>query len=204
MRRALLRPAAGLALLLVLPAPAGAADPRHPDWPCVQARVSEISLPAVWSGPPIEDVGQRWEQDARIRDLVVRLAQRRTPLEEARETVAAFVAGPDREEKGRLLFAGLFERLNRERSEVMSGIERLARRQEQFAEQVRADAAELRALQQAPQRDQARIDELAGRIEWTTRIFEDRRKTVRYVCEVPVLIEQRLFALARAIQQALE
>jgi hypothetical protein len=37
-----------------------------------------------------------------------------------------------------------------------------------------------------------------------TRIFEERRKTMSFVCEVPVLIEQRLFALARAIQQSLE
>jgi hypothetical protein len=41
-------------------------------------------------------------------------------------------------------------------------------------------------------------------MEWDTRIFEERRKTMNFVCEVPVLIEQRLFALARAIQQSLE
>jgi hypothetical protein len=34
--------------------------------------------------------------------------------------------------------------------------------------------------------------------------LEERRKTMNFVCEVPVLIEQRLFALARAIQQSLE
>ena len=45
---------------------------------------------------------------------------------------------------------------------------------------------------------------LAHQVEWSTRIFEDRQKTVRYVCEVPTLIEQRLFALGRAVQQAME
>lgn len=49
-----------------------------------------------------------------------------------------------------------------------------------------------------------RIDDLTNRVEWDTRIFEERRKTMNFVCEVPVLIEQRLFALARAIQQSLE
>ena len=38
--------------------------------------------------------------------------------------------------------------------------------------------------------------------EWGTRIYEDRRKTIRYVCEVPTVIERRLFALGRAIAQA--
>jgi len=45
---------------------------------------------------------------------------------------------------------------------------------------------------------------LISRVEWDTRIFDERIKTIGYVCEVPVLIEQRLFALARAIQQSLE
>ena len=39
---------------------------------------------------------------------------------------------------------------------------------------------------------------------WDTRIFEERRKTIGYACEVPVLIEQRLFALARMIEQSIE
>ena len=41
-------------------------------------------------------------------------------------------------------------------------------------------------------------------INWDTRIFEDQRRAIGYVCEVPTVIEQRLFALARAIQQSME
>jgi hypothetical protein len=37
-----------------------AADPRYPDWPCVQAKVPEISLAAVWAGPPLDDVAEKW------------------------------------------------------------------------------------------------------------------------------------------------
>jgi hypothetical protein len=49
-----------------------------------------------------------------------------------------------------------------------------------------------------------RAGSTSSRIEWDTRVFEERRKTINFVCEVPVVIEQRLFALARAIQQSLE
>ena len=56
---------------------------------------------------------------------------------------------------------------------------------------------QLRELQDTPGRDEGKVDELGSRIEWQTRIFEERQKTIGYVCEVPVLIEQRLFALAR-------
>jgi len=97
----------------------------------------------------------------------------------------------------------VFEALNRQRSEVMTGIERITRKQKAVAGKIRADALELRSLQDAPERDEAKIEELTNQVAWSTRIFEDRRKTINYVCEVPALIERRLFALARAIQQAM-
>jgi hypothetical protein len=56
---------------------------------------------------------------------------------------------------------------------------------------------------QAPEQDKSKIDALAAQVEWSTRIFDDRRKSIRYVCEVPAIIEQRVFALSRALRQAL-
>jgi hypothetical protein len=196
----------GLAIGLLAGAPARAADPRHPDWPCVQAKVPEISIAAVWAGPPLDDVGKRWESDAAIKDLVARLAARRTPLDEAQGKAAEFIAGAgnDKQERARHLFAGLFESLNRTRSEVMEGIERYTRRQRELADQVRSATLKLRALQDQPNADPKEVEQASEKVEWETRIFEERRRTINYVCEVPVLIEQRLFALGRAIQQAME
>jgi hypothetical protein len=183
-----------------------AADPRFPDWPCNQIKVPEISIAAVWAGPPIDDVENAWEEDATIKDLVARLAARRTPLDDAQKAIADAITGTEseRQKKAKLIFAGLFKTLNHERSEVMRGIERYARKQKEFSEQIRSTILQLRELQDRPDLDQSRIEELTNRVEWDTRIFEERRKTMNFVCEVPVLIEQRLFALARAIQQSLE
>ena len=193
------------AIEIALASTALAADPRFSDWPCNQIKVPEISVAAVWSGPSIDDVGDAWEQDPVIRDLVARLAARRTPLDEAEKAIADFITGEqaERQRKAKLIVAGLFDTLNRERSAVMSGIERYSRRQQDFAKQIRSSVRELHDLQNQPDQE-SKIDELAARVEWETRIFEERRKTIGYVCEVPVLIEQRLFALARMIQQALE
>ena len=55
-----------------LPSPADAADPRDPDWPCMQAKVPEMSVASMWDGPSIADVGNSWEDDPKINDLVVR------------------------------------------------------------------------------------------------------------------------------------
>jgi hypothetical protein len=191
---------------LAAPGLAHAADPRFPDWPCNQIKVPELSVTAVWAGPSIDDVGSAWEDNTTTKDLVARLAARRTPLDDAQKAVADFVTGSEaeRQQKAKLIFAGLFKSLDRERGEVMRGIERYTRKQREFAGQIRSTIFELRDLQDRPDRDQGKVDELAARVEWDTRIFEERRKTIGFVCEVPVLIEQRLFALARAIQQSLE
>ena len=191
---------------IMMGGPSQAADPRYPDWPCVQAKVPEISVAAIWAGPPIDDVEKAWESDAAVKELIPRLAARRVPIENAERHIAEFIAGNpiEREQKGKLLFAGLLDRLNRERSEVMDGIERLGRRMRDVAEHIRNDISELQKRQNAANPDKTKLQEITTRVEWNTRIFDDRRKTMRYVCEVPTLIEQRLFALSRAVQRAIE
>jgi hypothetical protein len=195
--------AAAALLRLVAPGAALAADPRYPDWPCNQLKVPEISVAAVWAGPAIDDVRDTWQNDPAIRDLVDRLAARRTPMDEAEKLIADFLTGSavEKEDKAKRLFAGVFERLNRQRSEVMTGIERITRKQKALAGKIRSDALELRTLHDAAEHDPAKVEELTNQVAWSTRVFEDRRKTISYVCEVPALIERRLFSLARAIQQ---
>jgi hypothetical protein len=185
---------------------ADAADPRYPDWPCVQAKVPDLSIAAVWDGPSIEQAQKAWQDDPTIRTLVARLAARRIPVEEAQKSIEDFLAGAGatKPDKGVLLFAGLFETFNRERTEVMNGLERLQRSEKELADHIRADVAAQREQQDKSQPDQAKIDELTNRVEWSTRIFEDRRKSIRYACEVPIIIERRLFALGRTIRQELE
>jgi hypothetical protein len=198
--------AMAVAIELALQGMALAADPRFPDWPCNQVKVPEISVAAVWAGPSIDDVGNAWEDDATIKELVARLAARRTPLDDAQNAISDVITGTEaaRQKKAKLIFTGLFETLNHERSEAMQGIERYFRKQREFSDQIRSTILQLRELQDRPDPDQSRIDELTNRVEWDTRIYEERRKTINFACEVPVLIEQRLFALARAIQQSLE
>jgi hypothetical protein len=196
----------GVLLLGLVPSSALAADPRYPDWPCAQAKVPEISLPAVWAGPPLDDVGDKWKADPKVSALVTKLAARRTPLDEAEKDIKDFLgsAASDKVNAGKLLFAGLFDTLNVERSSVMNGLERVMRKQRAAAEKVRDDTLALQALQSASSPDQPKIDELSNQLFWETRIFEDRRRVVKYVCEVPTAIDQRLFALGRAIQQEIE
>jgi hypothetical protein len=186
--------------------PGSAADPRYPDWPCAQAKVPEVSLAAVWAGPPLDQAEAKWKDDAKVAALVRRLAARRTPLDEAEKMITEFLAdsAADKTEAGKLLFAGLFDTMNAQRSSVMSGLERVTRKQREAADKIRADTLALQALQDASAPDQPKIDELGNQLVWETRIFEDRRRVIKFVCEVPTALDQRLFALGRVIQQEIE
>ena len=183
-----------------------AADPRYPDWPCTQAKVPEISLAAVWAGPPLDDVKDKWKDDSKVSALVSKLAARRTSLDDTQKLITEFFASSTAEKAttGKLLFAGLFDSLNAQRTSVMNGLERITRKQRDAADKIRSDVSALHALHDASPPDQPRIDELSNQMVWQTRIFEDRQRVVKFVCEVPTAIDQRLFALGRMIQQEIE
>ncbi len=195
-----------VALAACLAQPAFALDPRYPDWPCQQLKVPGISVASVWTGPSIEGLDNTEPTDPKLAELVSRLAARRTPMEDARKLITEFIVGTsdEKQQKAKSLFAALYSRLDAQRDEVMNGIERFSRKQKAMAEQIRAETQQMRELQDKANVDQAQSDELANRLSWQTRIFEDRRKSTSYVCDVPVLIEKRLFDLASVIQNVLK
>jgi hypothetical protein len=176
------------------------------DWPCRQVKVPSLSAASVWTGPSIEERATKWRDDAVVSDLVIRISIRKTPIEAAEALVRDFArsAGDKRAERLTLLFAGVYDRLESERSEVISGLDRFGRKQKELAEQVRKAAQDLRTEQDKQSNaDPQKLKELGEALQWDMRIFEERRQTVSYVCETPALIEQRFGALARAIQAAL-
>ena len=160
----------------------------------------------MWDAPSIAEVGNSWQDDPKIQDLVARLAARRTPLNDAKKAIADFITGTaaERQDKAKKIFAGVFDTLSEQRSEVMIGIDRVARKEKELADKIRSDVTALRELQDKPDQDQSKISALATQVEWSTRIFDDRRQSIRYVCEVPTIIEQRVFALGRAIRRTLD
>jgi hypothetical protein len=204
MRRARqLWPLIAAAVSLTALGPAHAASSG--DWPCVQRKVPELSLASVWTGPSLDAVASTWRSDPEIADLVGQLAARRTSEEEARGLIAklAVSSGGDRREKLLALLAGLFESLNDERSEVMAGIERYGRKQKQMAETVREESAKMDAMRSDAGADSSKLAQMNDEFTWSLRVFDERQRSLRYVCEVPVLIEQRLFLLTRMIRDQL-
>lgn len=193
-------------MLLLLGGTALAAPPiRDPDWPCQAVKVPALSPGSVWNGPALDPYLATWPKDTEAADLAQRLAQRRVPLEKAVQEIKVFGehAGDQKQQRLLDLVAGLFSTLNEERSSVVAGLSRFGHRQKELAADLRGTIEQLRTAQDKPDADPTKIAQLTEQVTWGTRVFDQRRTSIRYACDVPNLIEQRLGALAQAIQAAL-
>jgi hypothetical protein len=180
---------------------AQAAPSAETDWPCVQRRVVELSVAQMWAGPPIDPATSHWRDDKGVASLARSLASRRTSLDQASSAIQRFgdAAGPDKVAKLTLLFAGTFELINAERRRLINGIERYAIRQRSLADQISETA---RILRQDNTPSPARTA-LEQKLQWDTRIYDERNQALTYVCESPVLLEQRVYALSQEISRHL-
>jgi hypothetical protein len=175
------------------------------DWPCVQHKVAALTSVQMWDGPDVDDLVQ-WRDSEEIRKLIAVLASRRVPLEEATAAIDRFGAAQPQDKRDdalKLLFAGLLNTINNDRAVVMSGIERFQQRQKARAAEIERQGAEIRQLKERPASDEKTRSELtaaAEKYDWDVRVFSERQQSLTLACEVPVLIEQRLFELGREIR----
>jgi len=179
-----------------------AAQGDDPDWPCIQRKVPTLSLGQIWNGPELGPA-VAGQEDAM---LVSELSARRVPLAEAQQMIEDFANSlPEDRRKGRMmaLVRGLFDHMNSERSQVISGIARYAHRQRDMAARLRQEASEVDALRAQPDAEPRQLALRNDRLLLQTRIFQERVQSLTFVCEVPTLIEQRLYALAKTISETL-
>ncbi|MFM9842147.1 MAG: hypothetical protein ACKVOI_04165 [Dongiaceae bacterium] len=200
-----------LAVCAVLPAliagPSRAASSTDPDWPCIQPKVPQIAAGQVWSGPPVEEIGKSWRKDRAISELAQKLAERRTSLAEAKTLIGNFAASlqGDKSQPLTALFARTLTLINSERASIIAGIGRYAKRQRALSKKIEDEMAELNQLPQDESEDSvSQRQDLLDVQAWDVRIFQEREKALRYVCEQPVLLEQRAFAIGREIQAHLK
>lgn len=194
-----------VALGLLVALPALAQPKRDPDWPCVQPRTATISLAAVWAGPDLASAGP-WTDDQDAATLAHKLASRRTALTEVGPLLDSFVKEAGPEAKTRLLhvFAGVFEIINTERSQILEGITRYAKGQQRLADRLRDESDQLSAAKDLPEaKETPETKVLEEKLAWDTRIFDERAHSLKYVCESPVILEQRVFEISRQIQARL-
>jgi hypothetical protein len=203
---ALTRVFPALALIAIVSWPAAAAQGDDPDWPCIQRKVPMLSLGQIWNGPELPNTAADWSNNAAVASLVQELAARRVPLPEAQQKIRAFaesLSDSERDNHLAMLVQGLFDHMNAERSDVISGIARYAHRQRDMAALLRQEASAVDALRVKPDADQNEVALRNDRLIFQTRVFQERAQSLTFVCEVPTLIEQRLYALTKMIAESL-
>lgn len=188
---------------------AQAADFNDPTWPCIQRKVPHLSIGQMWAGPlPAEDAAL----DPETAQLAAAIAVRRTDIEDAQALIGRYASSlgdaPDRNAHLATLFGAVFESIDRERNAVIGGIRRYAEKQTALAERIddqQQEIATLTAKGEDKTNDEwDRMEELQDIVTWDARIYKERAQSLTYVCETPVLLEKRAFALARAVMNELK
>lgn len=184
--------------LALLAGPAFGAAGTDPDWPCIQRKQPHLSMGQVWTGPIPDEATMELARDPAIARLADRLEQRRLPLDQAEREIAEFAAqAPDTHLVA--LMQAIFDRVDGDRSALIAGIARYGASQVQMSARIEARRARMAELEAADAPDFDAIDAEERDLDWDSRIFIERQQSLTYVCETPVILEQRVFALGRAI-----
>ena len=176
-------------------------------WPCIQRYQPAVSAGAFWSRELLEDVD--WDEAPRLRNLADAVTERAVPLEEARARVRAFLeaqekAGEDLRQTANLLVTALDEFINRKRDRVIEGIGRFSARQQMMISRIETQAKKIEELKATAEPDAEALEDLEARQKWDVRVFDEREDLIGHLCEQPVLLEQKFFALGRDVAAFLE
>ena len=190
----------GIAVGVLLAAHVAAQPPRAApaDWPCVQSYVPSVSAGRFWQGELPR--AERWRDDARVVGLADALLARTLGLDESLDRVREFFALPENATRAtaEALIGALTAAVNRERARVLDGIKRFGRRQQTLAERIESQARSVEELQNTGG-DEAELEDLQTRQRWDIRVFEERERMADHLCEQPVLLEQKFFAIGRVV-----
>ena len=214
-------PAVALACLIAA-SPATAQPAAPEDWPCVQVLVPEVYVATLWPVPVDPAAADAWREDAGLVELARRFAALEDGDERAREeadtALAAFVAAtPEdaREARLSLLAVATVDLVNERRGDYIDGIRRFTRGQIALAGQIEtalnalADADDARGAVGADAIALSRADSGAGRgdaedtLRWQERLYDQRERQVRALCERPVRLEETLSRSLRAFAASL-
>ena len=188
--------------IALIPAIGLTEDYSDPTWPCVQRKVENLSLGIMWPHlvPETPEPATLSASAQRFADTVV---LRRVSLDQVDEITATFAQEqPDlTTDEYTLIFQEIFENINRDRQRLIAGIGRYSLSQIDLAARIDAARVEMDGEMAKDDPDFDRVDELEEQLDWDQRIYRDRAQSLLYVCETPVILEKRVYAIAQTLAQ---
>ncbi|MEJ8475637.1 hypothetical protein [Roseibium algae] len=179
-----------------------AATFNDPTWPCLQRKVENLSLGLMWP-VPLKQTETTSDLPDGARELAAQLALRRISIEDAEPLVNSYIKAHSDINADRLgqIFEVVFEKLAKDRRRIISGIGRYSEKQITLAGTIDETRAEMDRLMSASSPDFDAVDKLEEKLDWDERIYRDRARSLTYVCETPVLLEKRLYAIAKLLSK---
>jgi hypothetical protein len=162
----------------------------------------------MWDGPSVDNLN--WRGDPDIEKILPKLVNRRVSSEAAAAAIHHFAESQppgNRDARLTLLFAAVLKSSDDDRAAVMSGIERFQQRQKARAAEIERQGLVIKSLRENAVSDGAARAQLARAEEnynWDVRVFTERQQSMPIACEIPVIIEQRVFELAREIRSEMK
>ncbi len=192
-------PGAVVALLIIGTASAQPPSAAPEGWPCVQRYQPEVSVGTFWphevaEGVERNDAPQAWE-------LVDRITERAVTPEQAREQIRKFLEAQseDLQRTATHLVVALRDLTNYKRDRVIEGIARFSARQQLMLKRIEEQAKKIEVLRTREVPDAGALEDLQARQTWDVRVFEEREALANHLCEQPVLLEQKFFAVGRGV-----
>lgn len=184
---------------LMLIAPQAAAQaPGSPEWwPCVQRYVPKLSIGKFWEGGL--KPSDAWQENQEIQRLAERFGNRDITTEESIADAQGFLSSPAGRDAAAAedLVRSLQYAVNLQRDHVIRGIRRFAERQTEMIRRIERLSQQM----DNPELTAQQIEQLETRQNWDIRVFEEREDMINYLCEQPVLLEKKFFAVGRSIAE---
>ena len=180
---------------------------KDKNWPCIQGKVIKLSAGKMWRGDPVDENDLSWKQNQEVRQLVKKILPRRVTLKETEKIIEEFAKKHNGNRKKQLeqSFLSLLSETNKIRQEIISGIGKFSSRQKSLSKRIIETRRKINDFEQKDtdgtltKEEDKEFAKLEQQQEWDIRIRDEREKSLEYVCESPVLLEQRLFALSQQL-----
>lgn len=186
-----------------------AAFSEDKNWPCIQRKVVKLSAGQMWRGNPVDEKDLSWQQNKDVRELVTKILPRRVKLKETEKIIEEFANkhNGNRQKQLEQSFLGLLYETNKIRQEIISGIGKFSSRQKSLSKRIIENRNKINEFEKKDtegtltKEEDKEFAKLEQQQEWDIRIRDEREKSLEYVCESPVLLEQRLFALSQQLKK---
>ena len=167
----------------------------------------------VTKGPDFRLYGGSKPTHEKMQELTSYLVSRRVTSEEAEKAIKEYVAtlpAGDRDKKLTELFASVLAKVNSDREFVMHRIEVFQKRQKARAEEIEREGQKLSEKDQVipPEEElgprDATLTPEQQEYNWNARIFQERQQNITVACEIPGLIEQHVYDIAKLIRAQMQ